>query len=82
MRYSIKQGVVTNFTGHLCQSLFFDKVAAFRPQVFFCEFAKFVRMLFSQNNSERTASVKYIFLKVADVIFNAFISKLTDANCF
>ena len=60
MRYSIKEGVLRNFTKstgkHLCQSLFFNKVAELRPtttskktlaQVFSCEFCKTSKNNFS-----------------------------------
>ena len=54
-RCSIKKGVLKNFakiTGkHVCQSLFFNKVAGLRmwtlTQVFSCEFAKFLKTPFS-----------------------------------
>ena len=63
-RCSIEKGALINFgklTGkHLCQSLFFNKVAASNfikketlAQVFSCEFAKFLRTPFSQNRSGR-----------------------------
>ena len=64
-RCSIKNGVLNNFTKstgkHLCQSLFFNKVAGLRSQVatllkkrlwhrcFPANFAKFFRTLFIQN---------------------------------
>ena len=45
-----KKGVLGNFakfTGtHLCQSLFFNKVAGFRPQGFPVNFVKFLRTPF------------------------------------
>ena len=60
-----KKGALKNFakfTGnHLCQSLFFNKVAGLRPATLFkkrlchrcfpVNFAQFLRTLFSQNNS-------------------------------
>ena len=57
-----KKGVLRNFvklTGkHLCQSLFFNKVADLKyikketlEQLFFCEFCKILRTLFLQNTS-------------------------------
>ena len=66
-RCSIKIGVLKNltkFTGkHLCQSLFFNKVAGLRPatllkkrlwhRCFPVNFAKFLRAPFSQNTSGR-----------------------------
>ena len=63
-RCSIKKGVLENFaklTGkHLCQRLFFNKVARLRTQaketlakVFSCEFAKFLRTPFLKNISGR-----------------------------
>ena len=59
-RCSVKKGVLTNFakfTGkHLCQSLFFNKVAGLRPveketlaHVFPVNFKKFLRTTFLQN---------------------------------
>ena len=67
-KFSIKKGVLKRFaksTGkHLCQSLFFNKVAGLRPstllkkealaQVFSCEFCKiFKNTFFTEKNSER-----------------------------
>ena len=66
-RCSIKKGVLrnfTNFTGkHLCQSLFFNKVAGLRPatllkkrlwhRCFPVNFVKFLRTPFLQNTSGR-----------------------------
>ena len=66
----MKKGVLRNlakFTGkHLCQSLFFTKVAGFRPvtllkkrlrhRCFPVNFAKLLRTPFLQNSSQRTAS--------------------------
>ena len=53
-----EKGVLRNFiklTGkHLCQSLFFNKVALKKEsltQVFFCEFVTFLRTPFLQNTS-------------------------------
>ena len=64
-RCSVKKGVLRNvakFTGrHLCQSLFFNKVASLRPATllkkrpwhmcFPVNFAKFLRTYFLQNTS-------------------------------
>ena len=64
---SIKKGVLKNFTKfkgkHLCQSLFFNKVADFRPSTllkkrlwrrcFSVNFLKFVRIPFLQSTSGR-----------------------------
>ena len=66
-KYSVRKGVFftknfTKFTGkHLCQSLFFNKVAGLRPatllkketlaQVFSCEFCEISRTPFLQNTS-------------------------------
>ena len=67
-KFSIKKGVLKRFaksTGkHLCQSLFFNKVAGLRPstllkkealaQVFSCEFCQiFKNTFFTEKNSER-----------------------------
>ena len=66
-RCSVKKGVLRNFeifTGkHLCQSLFFNKVAGLRPatlskkrllhRCFPVNFATLLRTLFLQNTSER-----------------------------
>ena len=61
------EGILRNFTKftgkHLCQSLFFNKVAGLSPQackfikkealaqVFSCDFAKYLKTLFLQNTS-------------------------------
>ena len=64
-RYSVRKGVLRNlakFTGnHLCQGLFFNKVAGLRPatllkkrlgqRCFPVNFAKFLKTLFLQNTS-------------------------------
>ena len=64
-RYSVKQGALRNFTKftgkHLCQSLFFNKVAGLRPATllkkrlwhrrFPVNFVKFLRTPFLQNTS-------------------------------
>ena len=66
---SVKKGVLRNFakfTGkHLCQSLFFDKVAGLRPatllknrlwyRCFRVNFAKILRTPFLQSTSETTS---------------------------
>ena len=66
-RCSVKKGVLRNFTKftgkHLCQSLFFNKVAGLRPatllkkrlwhRCFPVNFAKFLRTPFLQNTSGR-----------------------------
>ena len=66
-RCSVKKGVLRNFakfTGkHLCQSVFFNKVAGLRPatllkkrlwyRCFPVKFAKFLRTPFLQNTSRR-----------------------------
>ena len=56
-RCSTKKGVLRNFaklTGkHLCQSLFFNKVASLRPVNFPVNFVKFLRIPFLQNTSGR-----------------------------
>ena len=73
-RWSIIKGVLRNFakfTGkHLCQSLFFNKVAGLRPgtllkkglwhRCFPVNFAKFLRTLFLQNTSERLLLINAI----------------------
>ena len=74
-RCSVRKGVLRNltkFTGtHLCQSLFFNKVAALKPAAllkrrlwhrrFPVNFAKFLRTLFLQNISGR------LFLRVLNM---------------
>ena len=69
-RCSIKKGVLRNFakfTGkHLCQSLFFNKVASLRPatlskkrlwyRCFLVNFAKFLRISFLTEHLRATAS--------------------------
>ena len=56
-RCSIREGILRNFTGkHLCQSLFFNKVAALLikrlwHRCFPVNFAKFLRTPFLQNTS-------------------------------
>ena len=59
-RCSVRKGVLRNFTGkHLCQSLFFNKVAGLMQQVrlwhrcFPVNFAKLLRAPFLQNTSRR-----------------------------
>ena len=66
-RCSMKKGVLKNFTKftgkHLCQSLFFNKVAGLRPttllkkrlwhKCFLVNFGKFLRTPFWQNTSGR-----------------------------
>ena len=66
-RCSVRKGVLRNFTKftgkHLCQSLFFNKVAGLRPatllkkrlrhRCFPVNFAKFLRTPFLQNTSGR-----------------------------
>ena len=66
-RCSMKKGVLRNFTKftgkHLCQSLFFNKVAGLRPatlltkrlwhRCFPVNLVKFLRTLFLQNTSGR-----------------------------
>ena len=66
-RCYVRKGVLRNFTKftgkHLCQSLFFNKVAGFRPvtllkkrlwhRCFPVNFVKFLRTPFSQNTSGR-----------------------------
>ena len=60
---SMKKGVLENFTKfarkHLCQSLFFNKVAGLRPeaQVFSCEFCKIFKNTFFTEHIWTTASV-------------------------
>ena len=74
---SIKKGVLRNFskfTGkHLCQSLFFNKVAGLRPvsllkktlaQAFFCEFCKIFKDTFRYRIPLMAASVN-----ISDVCF-------------
>ena len=55
-RCSVDKGVLksfTKFTGkHLCQSLFFNKVAGLRHSCFPVNFVKFVRTPFLQKTSE------------------------------
>ena len=67
LRCSIKKGVLRNFTKfivkHVCQSLFFNKVANLRPatllkkrlwrRCFPVNFTKFLRTSFLQNTSRR-----------------------------
>ena len=73
-RCSVRKGVLRNFakfTGkHLCQSLFFNKVAGLRPQacnfikketlaqVFSCEFCEISKNSFLTEHLRATASVK------------------------
>ena len=66
-RYSLRKGALRNFTKfkgkHLCQSLFFNKVAGLKPatllkkrllhRCFPVNFANFLRTLFLQNTSGR-----------------------------
>ena len=68
---SVREGVLRNFAKflgkHLCQSLFFSKVAALRPatllqqrlwhRCFPVNFAKFLRIPFLQNTSGRLGGV-------------------------
>ena len=62
-----KKGVLRNFTKftgkHLCQSLFFNKVAGLRHRCFLVNFVKFLRAPFLQNPSGRLVLniVKYKF---------------------
>ena len=84
-RCSVKKGALRNFTGkHLCQSLFFNKVAGLRPatllkketlvaQVFSCEFVKFLRTPFLQNTSGRLLLTGPIFSNIC-LIFHFRIS--------
>ena len=57
LRCSVKKGVLKNlakFTGkHLCQGLFFNKVAGFRHRCFPLNFVKFLKTPFLQNTSDR-----------------------------
>ena len=66
-RCSVKRGILRNFakfTGkHLCQSLFFNKVAACNftqketlAQVFSCEFCEISKNTFSTEHLQTTAS--------------------------
>ena len=71
-RCSVKQGVLRNFAKfigkHLCQSLFFNKVAGPRPatlfkkktlsQLFSCEFCKISKNIFFTEHLWATASEK------------------------
>ena len=54
-RCSVRKGVLRNFakfTGkHLCQSLYFNKVAGLRPEG--CEFCEISKNTFLQNKSGR-----------------------------
>ena len=73
-RCSIKKGVLRNFTKftgkHLCQSLFFNKVAGLRPatllkkrlwhRYFPVNFVKFLRTPFLQNTSGRLLLYRYV----------------------
>ena len=66
-RCSVREGVLRNipkFTGkHLCQSLFFNKVAVLRHRhrYFPVNFAKFLRTLFLANTSGRLLLlIKYV----------------------
>ena len=73
-RCSVKRGVLksfTKFTGkHLCQSLFFNKVAGLRPkketlvQVFSCEFCESSRTPFFTEHRKAAASE---YLKFEDL---------------
>ena len=69
-RCSVKKGVLRNFTKftakHLCQSLFFNKVAGLKPakllkkrlaQVFSCEFCEISKNTFSLEQLWTTAFV-------------------------
>ena len=70
-RCSVREGVLRNFAKflgkHLCQSVFFSKVAALRPatllqqrlwhRCFPVNFAKFLRIPFLQNTSGRLGGV-------------------------
>ena len=88
-RYSVRKGVLRNFakfTGkHLCQSLFFNKVAGLRPEFllkkrfwhrcFPVNFAKFLRTPFLQNTSERLL-LSVSFLIHATFLCQFFLSYL------
>ena len=60
-RWAVRKGVLRNFvkfTGkHLCQSLFFNKVAETLAQAFFCEFSKIFKNTFFVEHLRATASV-------------------------
>ena len=60
-RCYIKKGVLGNFakfTGkHLCQSLFFNKVAGLRSQRFSCEFCEISKKTFFIEHLRTTASI-------------------------
>ena len=69
-RYSVKKGVLRNFakfTGkHLCQSLFFNKVAGLQlyrketlAQVFSCEFCEISKNTFSTEHFWTTAEIEH-----------------------
>ena len=80
-RCSVRKCVVTNFTkftgNHLCQGLYFKKVAGFRPATLFkkrvwhryfpANIAKFLRTPFLQNTSGR------LFLKIMQTLFQIFL---------
>ena len=77
LRCSIKQGILENFTNftrkHLCQSLFFNKVADLKPATllqkrlwcrwFPVNFPKFLRTPYLQNTSGRALLLCPIWLK-------------------
>ena len=74
-RCSIEKGVLTNFIKHLCQGLFFNKVAGLRTatslkkrlcrRCFPMTFAKFLRTPILQNRIHRIS-----VLKIAERILN------------
>ena len=82
-RCSVIRGVLRNFAKlagkHLCQSLFFTKVAGLKPmacnfikietqtQVFFCEFCKTFKTTFFTEHLRTTASADYMWVKNYDL---------------
>ena len=79
-RCSIEIGVLRNFTKftgkHLCQSLFFNKVAAQTlAQVFSCEFCEIFKNILFTENFRVTASVK------ASYMFAMVLNNIQNCNC-
>ena len=94
-RCSIIKGVLRNFVKfagkHLCQSLFFNKVAGLRPmacnfikketlaQAFFCEFCKTFKNTFFTEHLRTTASADYMWVKT--MIFPIESKFLNQSQC-
>ena len=93
-RCSMKKGVLRNFTKftgkHLCQSLFFNKVAALRPatllkkrlwhRCFPVNFVKFLRTPFLQNTSGRLLLGLPENISKTSFDVNIFVSQINLAS--